>query len=72
MDRRMLVPRETTPYDAAIPSRVRMPARPCGSSLLLIQMADSIAAPYQSQRDPLVRGQATGEVRAVNAGRPTA
>jgi nucleotide-binding universal stress UspA family protein len=44
MYKRILVPLEHSPYDAAIVNHVRDLARVCGSSLVLIHVADGFAA----------------------------
>ena len=44
MYKRILVPLEHSPYDAAIVEHVRMFARECGSSIVLIHVADGFAA----------------------------
>jgi nucleotide-binding universal stress UspA family protein len=44
MYKRILVPLEHSPYDAAIVEHVRMLARECGSSIVLIHVADGFAA----------------------------
>jgi nucleotide-binding universal stress UspA family protein len=44
MYKRILVPLEHSPYDAAIVNHVRELARICGSSLVLIHVADGFAA----------------------------
>src|SRR5213075_2449806 len=44
MYKRILVPLEHSPYDAAIVETVRMFARECGSSIVLIHVADGFAA----------------------------
>jgi nucleotide-binding universal stress UspA family protein len=44
MYKRILVPLEHSPYDAAIVDHVRMLARECGSSIVLIHVADGFAA----------------------------
>jgi nucleotide-binding universal stress UspA family protein len=42
--RRILVPLENSPYDAAILDHVRKLAKVCGSSLLLVHVADGFVA----------------------------
>ena len=44
MYKRILVPLEHSPYDTAIVETVRMFARECGSSIVLIHVADGFAA----------------------------
>ncbi len=44
MYRRILVPLEHSPYDACILEHVRQLARLCGSSLVLVHVADGFAA----------------------------
>jgi nucleotide-binding universal stress UspA family protein len=44
MYKRILVPLEHSPYDAAIVEHIRMLARECGSSIVLIHVADGFAA----------------------------
>jgi len=44
MYKRILVPLEHSPYDAAIVDHVRLLARECGSSIVLIHVADGWAA----------------------------
>jgi nucleotide-binding universal stress UspA family protein len=44
MYKRILVPLEHSPYDAAIVDHVRALARTCGSSIVLIHVADGFAA----------------------------
>jgi len=44
MYKRILVPLEHSPYDAAIVETVRMFARECGSAIVLIHVADGFAA----------------------------
>ena len=44
MYKRILVPLEHSPYDSAIVEHVRMFARECGSSIVLIHVADGFAA----------------------------
>ena len=49
MYKRILVPLENTPYDAAILAHVRQLARATGASLLLIHVADGWAARNMAQ-----------------------
>ena len=51
MYRRILVPLEHTPYDAAILAHVRDLARTCGSSVVFIHVADGFAARNQRTLD---------------------
>jgi len=44
MYKRILVPLEHSPYDSAIVEHIRMFARECGSSIVLIHVADGFAA----------------------------
>ena len=44
MYKRILVPLEHSPYDSAIVEHIRMLARECGSSIVLIHVADGFAA----------------------------
>ncbi len=44
MYKRILVPLEHSPYDTAIVEHIRMLARECGSSIVLIHVADGFAA----------------------------
>jgi nucleotide-binding universal stress UspA family protein len=51
MYRRILVPLENSPYDAAILAHVRELARLCGSSLVFIHVADGVVARNLKQLD---------------------
>ncbi|HEY5061936.1 MAG TPA: universal stress protein, partial [Gemmatimonadaceae bacterium] len=49
MYKRILVPLEHSPYDAAILEHVRMLANFCGASVVLMHVADGWAARYVKQ-----------------------
>lgn len=49
MYKRILVPVENSPYDAAIIDHVRKLARLCGASVVLIHVADGFAARHANQ-----------------------
>ena len=51
MYKRILVPLEHSPYDAAIIEHVRMLANFCGASVVLMHVADGWAARYVKQLD---------------------